>query len=289
MKYKILLLLVVGAFCEEMLITREYEDYLRKRVSWEVEDYERNIFRGWTVEEAKSLLGLTSPELDNSLPEVEHSTRIPSQINWRGSGCDHTPLNQGSCGSCWAFATAGMLSDRCCILASDKGWLSPQELVSCDKGSLGCYGGSLSSPITYMQKNGGLVSLNCFPYHAQNVACPTTCTDGSSFASAHVCKCTSTVNCYGTLGIKNCLIKGPVPIAFTVCQSFMYYKSGIYKCDCTNYIGGHATLVMGYGSTPECNFYVKNSWGPYWGIQGYFNIACSTCNLTGGTVCATIS
>lgn len=289
MKILLGLLILSAVFCSEVLITKEYGDYLKKHVTWEVEEYDNNVFRGWTVEEAKSFLGLTSLDVDESLPMVEQATALPATMNWAGAECDHGPKNQGACGSCWAFAATGMLSDRCCIQSADKGWLAPQELVSCDKGSLGCYGGSLSSPITYYRAKGGQVPEACYPYTARNSACPTTCASGSAWASAHVCKCNAAVNCYGTMGIKSCLLKGPASIAFTVCRSFMYYKSGIYKCDCSSYIGAHATLAMGYSDAPECNYFVKNSWGKTWGNLGYFNMACNTCNLTGGPTCDKIT
>ncbi len=285
-----LVLLGVFAACsEKMVVTKEYTDYLKKHVTWEVQEYEDNIFRGWTLDEAKNFLGLTDMNVDmEGAPQAEQVT-LPGAVNWAGANCDHGVKNQGACGSCWAFAAAGMISDRCCIQSRDMGWLSPQELVSCDKRSYGCYGGSLTSPLTYMQQNGGLVPEACFPYNGQNSACPTKCASGAAWASSHVCKCNKVVNCYGTLGIKNCLMKGPVSVAFAVCQSFMSYKSGIYNCDCTSYIGGHATVAMGYSDTPSCNFYVKNSWGKYWGINGYFNMACGTCSLTGGPACEQIT
>eukprot|EP00830_Metopus_es_P013185 TRINITY_DN315_c2_g1_i3.p1 TRINITY_DN315_c2_g1~~TRINITY_DN315_c2_g1_i3.p1 ORF type:complete len:336 (+),score=62.91 TRINITY_DN315_c2_g1_i3:101-1009(+) len=288
MKFILVLALVAAIFCDEMLVTREYVDFLKRRVSWEVQDYESNIFRGWTVEEAKDFLGLVDMERDESLPEVQHQ-EIPEGLDWSGANCDHGPQNQGNCGSCWAFAATGMLSDRCCLHSSDKGWLAPQELVSCDKASHGCQGGSLTSPVSYFQKAGGLVPNPCFPYKAQNVPCPNKCVDGKDFKAAHVCKCSSPTNCSGTSGIKSCLAKGPVTIGFSVCKSFMNYKSGIYKCDCPTYVGGHAVLVMGHSDSPECHFTVKNSWGTSWGDHGYFKIACTTCKLQGGAVCGQVT
>ncbi len=288
MRFAIGLLLLAAVCCQEMLVTKEYVDYLKRHVTWEVEEYENNVFRGWTVEDAQSLLGLLPSEIDTSIPMVEEET-LPASLSWAGSSCDHSPKNQGACGGCWAFASAGMLSDRCCIMSVDKGWLSPQELISCDKGSMGCSGGSLSSPIKYFQSKGGLVPDACDPYVGQNTQCPTKCNNGGAWATSHVCKCASVVNCYGTSGIQNCLKKGPTTIALSVCQSFMSYKSGVYKCDCTSYIGGHATLAMGYSATPECSYFVKNSWGKYWGINGYFHIGCNTCNLSGGPTCASVS
>jgi C1A family cysteine protease len=68
----------------------------------------------------------------------------------------------------------------------------------------------------------------------------------------------------------------------------MNYKNGIYKCDCTDYIGGHAVLVMGYSDTPKCHYHIRNSWGPAWGDKGYFKMFCDTCKIEGGSVCGDV-
>ena len=156
----------------ELVVTREYVAYLKKHVDWEVQDYEDNIFRGWTIEEVQSMLGLNDfdTELDD-IPQVQEVHSLPTSVNWAGGICDHSVKNQGSCGACWAFATAGAMSDRCCLLSSDKGWLSPQELVSCDKRNYGCYGGSITTPLEYVKQN-GLVQEDCYPYTGQNSDCP---------------------------------------------------------------------------------------------------------------------
>jgi len=289
MKSFLILLLCVAALASDLVVTKEYVEYLKKTVDWEVMDYEDNIFKGWTIQDVQQMLGLNDQTdgLDN-VPEVEYEP-LPSSINWAGAACDHGVRNQGACGSCWAFAISGMLADRCCIQSSDRGLLSPQEMISCDTGSFGCYGGNLDRPVQYIQRVGGLVRDSCYPYKAKKETCPKTCVTGGAFSSSHVCKCNKVVSCSGTMGIKSCLKRGPVPIGFSVCQSFMSYKSGIYKCDCTNYIGGHAVEVMGSSDTPSCNYYIKNSWGTYWGIKGYFNMDCSTCNLSGGNVCDSIT
>lgn len=137
MKFFIALLAV--AYCFEPLITREEIEYLKRTVSWEVEEYENNIFRGWTVEEVKAILGYTGVG-DFDVNPID-LVAVPSEIDWTGANCDHGPHNQGNCGSCWAFAIVGMMSYGCCVAKGDQGWLSPQELVSCDKGNSGCNGG----------------------------------------------------------------------------------------------------------------------------------------------------
>lgn len=285
MRFVIALTLLAAVFCQELLITEEMTEHLRNTVDWEVEDYETNIFRGWTVEEFDQLLGYIESD-ESDIEPIEETSALPSEINWAGGSCDHGVKNQGNCGSCWAFAIVGMLSFRCCISGKDQGWLSPQELVSCDKADYGCRGGYLDTPMRYVQTHNGLVKEECFPYVARDVVCPSKCANGSNWRDAHVCDCRAYKSCLKTQGMKNCLKDGgPATFGFTVRNSFSYYKSGIYRCDTSAIRGGHAVTAMGYSDTPVCHYIVKNSWGAGWGDHGYFKIACDTCDIRGGVVC----
>lgn len=287
MKTLIIALLILAAVCSDLIVTKDYVAYLKQNVAWEVEDYETSIFKGWTLEEAKSFLGLM-PEEETTYPEYKpHS--VPQELSWADDKCVHEVRNQGNCGSCWAFAAAGMLTDRCCLFKSDEGWLSPQELVSCSRQDMGCNGGYMASPINYMVSNKGLVREACFPYEARNGVCPSKCADGGNWKSAHVCNCVNPKSCSSTASLKSCIQTGPVSASFMVCQSFFSYKSGIYKCDCSSYIGGHAVLAVGYGDTPECYILNKNSWSHVWGDKGYFKIACRTCGYSGGYMCTNVN
>lgn len=274
--------------CEEMAVTKDYVDYLKRHVTWEVQDYESSVFRGWTMDEVRNMLGLIDQSMDDSIPQLEADTTFPSELSWKGDKCDHEVRNQGNCGSCWAFAATGMLTDRCCIHATDQGWLAPQELVSCERSSHGCQGGYMQSPVNYMVSNGGLVKEACFPYQAKNLPCPSKCVDGTSFRSSHVCKCTQP-NCCGSISsLKTCLKGGPVSMSFAVVKSFLNYKSGVFKCDSSGHVGYHATLAMGHGDSPECYILSKNSWSVAWGDKGYFKMACGTCGLSGGCMCGKV-
>jgi len=283
MKFLLVLLALTAVMAEEMLVTREYTDYLKKHVDWEVVDYEENIFRGWTMEEAKMFLGATVPEETEYIPSVVPMKNLPSSVNWAGASCDHGVRNQANCGSCWAFATTGMLSDRCCLQGHDHGWLAPQELVSCDRTSHGCSGGWCTWALNYVMSAKGLVHEACFPYRATNLPCPSKCADGKDWTSSHVCNCVGGYQvCDSVEKLKTCLQSGPVTVAFGVCRSFFNYKNGIYKCDCGgNYAGLHAVLAMGHSDSPVCHYHVRNSWDTTWGNQGYFDIACDQCGISG--------
>ena len=72
---------------------------------------------------------------------------------------------------------------------------------------------------------------------------------------------------------------GPFPIGVTASDpNFMYAGSngGVFNCPSGQTID-HTILLVGYNST---YWFVKNSWGPYWGNQGYAYInRSSDCGL----------
>jgi C1A family cysteine protease len=77
--------------------------------------------------------------------------------------------------------------------------------------------------------------------------------------------------------LKGCLAAGyPFVFGFTVYDSFeseQVAKTG--KVDMPgpeeNVLGGHAVLAVGYDDSSQ-RFIVRNSWGPNWGMGGYFTM-----------------
>jgi C1A family cysteine protease len=65
------------------------------------------------------------------------------EVDWRLSGNISPVLNQGSCGSCWAFSTISTLESAFSISnkANQTKSLSIQYLVDCDTYNMGCAGG----------------------------------------------------------------------------------------------------------------------------------------------------
>jgi C1A family cysteine protease len=79
----------------------------------------------------------------------------------------------------------------------------------------------------------------------------------------------------GTL--KGCLASGfPFVFGFTCYESFegkAVAKSGVLPMPSSSekMVGGHAVLCVGYDDASQ-HFLVRNSWGPAWGIKGYFKM-----------------
>ena len=100
------------------------------------------------------------------------------------------PTNQGSCGSCWAYAATNTLSDRYNIWAGKKinNGLSPFLILNCNlfatffknekivneidyetwNKESGCYGNILIASILYIYFF-GIPTLDCYPYDIENV------------------------------------------------------------------------------------------------------------------------
>jgi len=91
--------------------------------------------------------------------------------------------DQGSCGSCWAFATIGTLESYINLYYNRllNYNLSEQELVSCST-SNGCGGGSIENALTYIEQN-GIVLESCFSYSATNGTCSDKCTNPDEIIS----------------------------------------------------------------------------------------------------------
>jgi len=222
-----------------------------------------------SVEEIFGLLGTQIGGASNGnylTPAI--NADIPANYDERveHKNCVHAIRDQGSCGSCWAFAATEALSDRICIASHGKSdvVLSPEFMISCDNGNMGCQGGYLNKAWEFLEHTGAVVE-SCQSYTAVEQSCPKdSCEDGSHF-QLHKCAKNSIVNARNAKQIQSAILEGgPMETGFQVYKDFFSYKTGIYKKTSPfwDYAGGHAVKIVGWGNENGTNYWIcANSWG----------------------------
>ena len=105
---------------------------------------------------------------DVGLRDLAHSP-LPEKFNWRdNAGAKHklitTPGNQMLCGSCWAIASAGVISDNL-VVANAVDWypdLSTTWILSCNRQAQ-CHGGNPADAMSWVSRN-MILSNHCIDY-----------------------------------------------------------------------------------------------------------------------------
>ncbi|KAJ4702022.1 Cysteine Protease [Melia azedarach] len=237
-----------------------------------------NAFADLTHDEFKaSHLGLSPSEANLGQKNVQappYVGDIPDRIDWSEKGAVTDVKDQGSCGSCWAFAATGAIEGINKIVTGSLVSLSEQELIDCDpKYNMGCRGGLAEHAYKFVIENYGINTEKNFPYRGHEWICH----------EDEVKKHIVTIDGYAVVPANNeTLLQQAVatqPVSASICGSsraFQFYHFGIITGPCSTYLD-HAVLIVGYASSREWDYWiVKNSWGIGWGMGGYVCIQRNT-------------
>jgi len=275
---KFFVVVLIAAFClasASFLERQKIIDAVNKANNGWVASH--NKFSGWEAEDIKGLLGAVLPPKAGNRARKDSSLPDSFDARQKWNNCIHPIRDQQQCGSCWAFSAAEALSDRVCIGNGVDVILSPQDLVSCDTENMGCDGGYLPATWDYMVAT-GLVTDTCFPYVSGTgtaPACPGACVDSEDWNKKY--KAASYSNIPASQMQQELYQNGPMQVAFDVYEDFMSYSGGVYRHLTGQYLGGHAVKVIGWGNQNGDDYWlIANSWGPDWGLSGYFMILRGT-------------
>merc|ERR1712025_675346 len=235
-----------------------------------------------------NLLSLVDPPPSWSWGDVEGRNFLTQTKN------QHIPQY---CGSCWAQAATSSLSDRIKI-ARNAAWpdinIAPQVLISCGPMD-GCHGGDAGVANKWMAEN-GITDETCAIYVARGhdngmpcskvSRCETCWPETGCYRPQHYF--TYYVDEYGDVEgdnqeeamMKEIYNRGPISCGVSVTDELVAYTGGIFT-DLTNATEiNHDISVVGYGEEDGQKFWiVRNSWGTYWGENGYFRLARGVNNI----------
>lgn len=200
---------------------------------------------------------------------------LPSSVNWIDDGAVSPVKDQGQCGSCWSFSTTGAIEGAYYIKTNKLQLFSEQQLVDCDTirnggKDMGCNGGLMDNAFKWIEKNGGLCSELDYPYFSGDTTKSGTCDKSCKVVEGSQVKGIVDVPPSDDNAMMSAIYKQPVSVAIEADQrEFQLYKSGVFTGTCGTNLD-HGVLVVGYGIEMENEYYlVKNSWGEYWGKDGY--------------------
>eukprot|EP01012_Entosiphon_sulcatum_P025230 TRINITY_DN3054_c0_g1_i1.p1 TRINITY_DN3054_c0_g1~~TRINITY_DN3054_c0_g1_i1.p1 ORF type:complete len:294 (-),score=40.68 TRINITY_DN3054_c0_g1_i1:8-862(-) len=231
--------------------------------------------------------------------------QLPTSFDWRNKdGKNYVTVSRNQhipqyCGSCWAMATTSALSDRIRIQRTGK-WpdieVSPQVIVYCVPG--GCNGGDPTAAYDYMTST-GIPSETCQNYVALGT--------GNECTPIHTCQnCAPSKGCWAVSNFTRFFVeehggvsgeqqmmaeiyaRGPIAcgVDATPLESWTGH-SGVFvgPSDAMNI--NHEISVVGWGTDADGQKYwvVRNSWGTYWGDNGFVYIQRGTNNIAIETNC----
>jgi len=206
-----------------------------------------------------------------TVPAVDQPSANPAAVDWRTSKKVTPVKNQGSCGSCWSFATTGSIEGAWSIKGNTLVSLSEQQLVDCStaQGNGGCNGGLSTLAYKYVMANKGITGESDYPYTAKNGKCQTGKPVRATISNY------KTVTANSDADLENAVAIVTVSVAIEADKSsFQFYSGGVYNDAGCGTSLDHEVLTVGYSTSGTTKYWiVKNSWGTSWGAAGYINIA----------------
>lgn len=253
-----------------------------------------------TAPKACAVLNKNIPQLITSPQPFEYlaSGDLPTHWDWRNvNGVNYLSWNVNQhipqyCGSCWAHGTTSALADRINIMKKNqfpRVALSPQAILNCKAGG-SCHGGDPLEVYAFAHKH-GIPEQSCQNYEAK-VPEKADCTDIQKCKNCDYNSCWAVetykswkVSEYGTVIGANRMkaeiyARGPIACSMDGTEKFDNYTGGIYSEHVLIPVPNHIISIVGWGIENSTEYWIgRNSWGTYWGEDGFFRIKMHKDNL----------
>ncbi len=202
----------------------------------------------------------------------DRNRSLPSRFDLRDYGLLTTVKDQGTCGSCWAFASMGSIESRWLALGLEAFDLSENNLIyGHEFESEPCEGGNAKKATAYLSRGDGPISEADDPYEGEDGSYhpglqPQAYVPDARFLPGDIDVLKQIVYDYGGV------------------YTNMYWNYSYYNAvDYTYYCGvptetSHAVLIAGWDDDKVTAggvgaWIIRNSWGTDWGESGFFYIS----------------
>jgi C1A family cysteine protease len=270
-------------------IAQDSEGLIQAPLNPEFLDYLQRVQKyGFQVETSNGYaLGLIPGPLDLShltgqRPLQIHELAVaPSSYDLRSLGKVTPVKNQGSCGSCWSFATYGSLESN---LKPSETWdFSENNLKNRHGFDWGhCSGGNADMSTAYLARWIGPVNESDDPYNPNSNVSPSGLPVRKHLQEVLIIP--DRANSLDNENIKQAIM------TYGALYTHMYWDAAYYNSTYKAYHysgqtgGNHAVAIVGwddnfdkskFSTIPPGNgaFIIRNSWGASWGENGYFYIS----------------
>lgn len=214
--------------------------------------------------------------------------------DWRNSGFVGAVTDQGSCGSCWAFASAQSMQSTWAQKTGELLNFSEQELIDCvNNGQSTCdTGGIMDDSWKYLLGTGNgnkkvsPMPASAYPFTEKSGG---GCKYDATKATDAIFTKYVQIPAGDEKALKNAvdIVPGVAVAINSGTTGFMFYKSGVLNdksCGGSMYDLTHAVTVVGYGTDEKTGYdywLIKNSWGTTWGLDGYMKLRRGASNMCG--------
>ncbi|MCC6666915.1 MAG: hypothetical protein IT375_24410 [Polyangiaceae bacterium] len=230
--------------------------------------------------ELPSLAGFVQPaDVGKEKPKapVAYDVTLPESWDWRKHGAGMPPIRQqGSCGSCWAFGTVGVV--EAAVAVADKQLVDLSEQLVLDCSGKGTCGGGYWAYTIFANKGGAWEKD--YPYKAYDQSCQAPAERPYKIESFHSIQ-TGDID-----AMKAAIMQfGSVGVTMSVCGSIPGYGGGVYDSnECNYYSTNHIVTLVGWDDTVAHKsgkgvWILRNSWGTSWGDGGYGQFAYGKARL----------
>jgi len=274
--------LKLKAFAENLKIIKStnsqnlgYRLWLNQFTDMTYEEFSRMYLTKKSGDSASFLWELRNLRLKTTSDETTQDYKPLDHKHWFNAVRD-----QWQCGSCWAFWVSGAVEGNVSLKRGKVvPYLSPQQLVDCDKNDSGCNWGDFTPSLNYI-KSAWLVNDKDYPYKGTDRTCTAKFNNLTKITGWDFCSGYSHDNWEPCTFDKVYKLLEQWPLAVGIdWYAIMSYESWIFDGRCS--ADNHAVIAVWFNQDEASGkkyMAIRNSWSSWWWEEWYIRVAINDKN-----------